>query len=97
MLIDDKLIDYLEDLSCITLSNEERQRISGDLEKIIGYMDCLGGLDTEGVPECSHPFDHVNVFRDDRVGPSFDRESILLNAPETVEGMFAAPDLGVRI
>ena len=91
MQIDDKLIEYLEGLSCLRLSDEEKQKISVDLEKILLYMDRLGELDTEGVPELSHPFGNVNAFRDDTVAPSFDRELILQNAPETQNGMFVAP------
>ena len=91
MQIDDKLIGYLEDLSCLTLTDQEKLRLSGDLEKILGYMDRLGELDTEGVSERSHPFDHVNVFRDDEAQGSFDRELILQNAPQRNDEMFIAP------
>ena len=91
MEIDAKLIDYLEDLSCLALSDEEKQRIAGDLKEILGYMDMLGGLDTEGVPERSHPFDNVNAFREDEAGESFGRELILENAPDRDGRMFIAP------
>ena len=91
MDIDNQLMDYLEELSCLTLPEDEKQRIAGDLQKIIGYMNRLGELDTGGVPERSHPFDHVNAFRDDEAGPSFAREQILQNAPDKRDGMFAAP------
>ena len=91
MIIDDQLITYLEELSCLTLSNEEKQRISSDLRKILGYMERLGELDTDGVPERSHPFDNVNAFRNDEAAVSFDRELILKNAPARDERMFIAP------
>ena len=91
MQIDDKLIGYLEDLSCLTLTRQEKLRLSGDLEKILGYMNRLGELDTEGVSERSHPFDNVNVFRDDETQVSFDRELILQNAPQRNDEMFIAP------
>ena len=91
MQIDDKLIDYLEDLSCLTLSGGEKQRLSGDLMKILGYMERLGELDTTGVPERSHPFDNVNAFREDEAVVSFDRELILKNAPNRNDEMFIAP------
>ena len=91
MKIDDKLIEYLEELSCLALSDEEKRRISGDLEKILRYMDRIGELDTNGVPERSHPFDNVNAFRSDDVGESFDCELILKNAPDREGGMFVAP------
>jgi len=91
MQIDDKLIAYLEDLSCLTLSDGEKTRLSGDLQKILGYMARLGELDTAGVDERSHPFDKVNAFRDDEVHPSFARELILQNAPIKNDEMIIAP------
>ena len=91
MQIDEKLIAYLEELSCLTLSAQEKHRIAGDLEKILRYIDRLGELDVDGVPERSHPFDNVNAFREDETGASFDRELILKNAPLSEGGMFVSP------
>jgi len=91
MQIDSELITYLEDLSCLTLSDEEKNRLAGDLQKILDYMARLGELNTKDVEERSHPFDNVNAFRDDEVYPSFDRELILKNAPVKNEEMIIAP------
>jgi len=89
--VDDSLISYLEELSCLTLSEEEKIRMTKDLQKIIDSIARLSELDTEGVSECTHPFDKANVFRNDEVQPSFDRELILKNAPVRNEEFFAAP------
>jgi len=89
--IDDKLISYLEDLSCLTLTDNEKNRLKGDLQKILDYMARLGELDTTGVTERSHPFDNVNAFRDDEIRSSFDRELILKNAPVKNDEMILAP------
>jgi aspartyl-tRNA(Asn)/glutamyl-tRNA(Gln) amidotransferase subunit C len=91
MQIDDKLISYLEDLSCLTLSDAEKSRLTGDLKEILGGMERLSGLNTEGVPERSHPFDNVNAFRDDEAGASFDRGLILKNAPDKNDETFITP------
>jgi len=91
MQIDETLISYLEDLSYLTLSDEEKQRLSGDLKDILNGMAKLGELDTQDVPERSHPFNNVNAFRDDAVQASFPREFILSNAPERNDEMFIAP------
>ncbi|MCL2057742.1 MAG: Asp-tRNA(Asn)/Glu-tRNA(Gln) amidotransferase subunit GatC [Oscillospiraceae bacterium] len=91
MLIDDELMSYLEDLSCLSLTAEEKRRIAVDLQKILEYMERLERLDTDGVPERSHPFDNVNVFRDDKIGTPLDRALILKNAPDSDGVMFIAP------
>jgi aspartyl-tRNA(Asn)/glutamyl-tRNA(Gln) amidotransferase subunit C len=91
MKIDDELIAYLEDLSCLTLSGSEKSRLAGDLKDILSGMERLGELNTENVPERSHPFDNVNAFRDDCMRASFDRELILKNAPDKDDEMLIAP------
>jgi len=91
MKIDKGLIDYLETLSCLSLSDEEKERLSGDLKEILSYMEQLGEVDTENTPERSHPFDNVNSFREDEVQPSLDRELVLKNAPNRNAEMFIAP------
>jgi aspartyl-tRNA(Asn)/glutamyl-tRNA(Gln) amidotransferase subunit C len=91
MQIDDELISYLEDLSCLTLAADEKSRLKGDLQEILDYMARLDRVNTDGVPERSHPFDNVNVFRDDEARPSYDRELILKNAPEKNDEMIIAP------
>ena len=91
MLIDDKLIAYLEDLSCLRLSADEKSCLTGELQEIIDCMAKLADVNTEAVPECSNPLDKVNVFRDDEALPSFGRELILKNAPNRNEEMFIAP------
>jgi len=91
MQIDDKLLAYLEDLSCLTLSADEKTRLANDLREILDYMARLSEIDTNGVLERSHPFDNVNDFRDDVVGPSFDRALILQNAPVKNDEAIIAP------
>ena len=91
MQIDSKLISYLEDLSCLALSDGEKTSLTGDLQKILDYMARLSEIDTNGVSERSHPFDDVNAFRDDEVRASFERELILKNAPVRNDEFTVAP------
>ena len=91
MQIDRKLLSYLEDLSCLALSDEEKSSLTGDLQKILDYMARLGELDTTNVPERSHPFDNVNAFRDDKAGSSYERDLILKNAPARNDEFILAP------
>ena len=91
MQINADLILYLEDLSCLTLTDGEKQRVSAELEDILSYMALLGGLDTQDISERSHPFDNVNALREDIVEPSLERGLILKNAPKSGGGMFTAP------
>ena len=91
MQVDENLISYLEDLSFLTLSNDEKNQLKKDFENILNGLARLGELNTDGVNERSHPFDNVNVFREDKANPSFGRELILKNAPVRNDEMFVAP------
>lgn len=91
MTIDDGLIEYLQGLSRLTLSEEEKERAKADLGSIIAYMGKLGEVDTADAPALSHPFEQYNAFREDVVLDSWDRAEILKNAPAKSEEYFKAP------
>jgi len=91
--IDANLISYLEGLSCLTLSEGEKQRLAGDLAGILERMDRLSEINAEGVVGRSHPFDNVNGFRADEIQEPPGQEAILKNAPEKGNGMFIAPNV----
>jgi len=97
MQIDSNLISYLEDLSNLALSDNEKSRIAEDLQKILNSFSCLNTLNTEGIPECIQPFnvstsqENININRIDEVLPSLDPELVLKNAPVKNEEYFIAP------
>lgn len=91
MQIDDQLITYLETLSRLSLTEEERADTRENLAKILAHIDKLAELDITGAEPLSHPFPSVNVFREDETAPSFDRETILAAAPEQKDGCFKVP------
>ncbi|MDR2487626.1 MAG: Asp-tRNA(Asn)/Glu-tRNA(Gln) amidotransferase subunit GatC [Clostridiales Family XIII bacterium] len=82
MKIDEKLIGYLAELSRLALTEAEGQARMRDLSDILDYMDRLNELDTDGLPEMTHPFEASNRFRDDEVTGSDRRADMLANAPE---------------
>jgi aspartyl-tRNA(Asn)/glutamyl-tRNA(Gln) amidotransferase subunit C len=91
LTIDNKLLGYLEDLSCLALPDGEKSRLGADLQEILSYMAKLAEIDTTGVAARSHPFDNVNAFREDEALPSYERGRILANAPAKSGEAFIAP------
>jgi aspartyl-tRNA(Asn)/glutamyl-tRNA(Gln) amidotransferase subunit C len=85
------IIQYLEDLSKLKLTEEEAKTAREDLLKILEYMSSLNKIDTTGVEEMSHPFSNVNDFREDKISASYPRELILKNAPKKNGEYFIAP------
>jgi aspartyl-tRNA(Asn)/glutamyl-tRNA(Gln) amidotransferase subunit C len=85
-------IRYLSKLSRIHCSEEDEEALLKDLQRILGYIEQLQNIDTEGVPACSHVIAGMNnVLRDDVVGDTMPRELFLNNAPEHVGGMIRVP------
>lgn len=91
MEIDRDLVIYLEKLGRIELSEEQRALTQKDLKDILGYMDTLNELDTDGVLAQSHSFPVKNVFREDVITSVAQVENILKNAPEKSDEYIIVP------
>ncbi len=78
-------------LARLELTPEELEHFALDLNSILGYVDKLSELDTEGVPPTSHSFHLENVFREDITRPGLSNEDALANAPESEGGCFKVP------
>lgn len=74
-------VRYLARLSRLKFSEEEEERLAGELGNILDYMDLLSEVDTEDVEPMTHVLDLVNVVRPDEVQQRITREEALRNAP----------------
>jgi len=90
-IISDETIEYVGILAKLELTGEEKEVAKKDMGRMLDYIDKLGELDTTGVEPMSHVFPVQNVFREDVVTNSDDRENILKNAPGEKDGMFVVP------
>ena len=90
-IISDETIEYVGILAKLELSDEEKEQAKKDMGSMLDYIDKLGELDTTGVEPMSHVFPVHNVFREDVVTNTDDRQNILKNAPEEKDGMFVVP------
>lgn len=91
MKITEQILDYTAALAKLTVSEDEKQKTAYDLERILDYIETMNGLDTEGIEPMSHVLPISNVFREDYVTNTDNREQILANAPKRKEGSFAVP------
>jgi len=74
-------------LSRIDLSNEEAESLREELENILGYVDQLSDVDTEGLETTSQVTGLTNQMRKDEIKDyGVDREDLLKNAPDTRDG-----------
>lgn len=86
-------IDKIAKLARISLKPEEKAKLAGDLEKILGHINELSKLDTKDVEPTSHVLPLENVFRDDVVKPSKVRDEVLDHAPKREGNFFKVPKI----
>jgi aspartyl-tRNA(Asn)/glutamyl-tRNA(Gln) amidotransferase subunit C len=93
-MLDRSQVLHVARLARLELSEEEVQRMAGELSKVLDHIEKIRELDLEGVPPTSHVVDVVNVLREDEPRPSLPVEVVLQSAPEPLQGGFGVPSPG---
>lgn len=76
-------IDYVANLARIELSEEEKAKLGGQLDDILGYFEKLNAVDVSGVEPMAHARPVFNVWRQgDEAGPTYSPEVLKKMAPE---------------
>ena len=91
MEITNELVDNLANLSKLSFDTEARSEIRNDLQKMVGFIEQLQTVDTNGIEPLLHMGDAVNILRQDQVQGSIQREEALLNAPLADDAFFKVP------
>lgn len=78
-------------LSRLLLTDEEASRMAQQLSSVVGYVEQLQAIPTEGVEPMVHAIDMHNVFANDIVEASLPRELALANAPKHDDECFRVP------
>jgi aspartyl-tRNA(Asn)/glutamyl-tRNA(Gln) amidotransferase subunit C len=84
-------IDHVARLARIRLSDEERERLPGQLGVILGAAAKVGEVATDDVPRTSYAVPRSNVLRPDEVEPSLPVGEALANAPDREGDLFRVP------
>ena len=90
-IIDDETMENVCILAKLSLTEDEKEKAKEDMQKMLDYVDKLDELDTSSVEPMSHIFEDENVFREDVVTNSDDRDNLLANAPEQKDGCYKVP------
>lgn len=83
-------VRQLARLSQIALSDDEIDNMRGDIENLLGYVELLNELDTDGVEPTYQVTGLQNVWRDDTVSAD-SAQSLVSLAPEIHEHQFKVP------
>ncbi len=94
MQLTETQVRYVAKLANLHLTDEELGRMTHDLGSILGHMDELAKIDTEGIEPMSQvlfPEEETATLRSDVERESFTNEEALSNAPVSGAGYFKVP------
>lgn len=93
MLISKKDVEYVAELARLSFSEEEKEKLIGDLNSVLGYVEKLNELYTDDVEIIVNPYYIENKFREDEIEPSMELSSVLDNAPDKLEEYVVVPKI----
>ncbi len=81
-------VEYVADLARIQLTPGEIKTFDSQLGLVLEHVAKLNEIDVSQVEPMAHSFPIYNVFREDEIRESLDREVALSNAPHQAQGLF---------
>ncbi len=84
-------IPDIAELARLELSKEEIAMFQTQVEKILGHVQTLTGLDVEGIEPTAHPAPVFGPMREDVPHESLDPAAVLMNAPDQAQGQIRVP------
>ena len=91
MSVDASQVRHVAKLARIAMSDAEVDALVGEFNNILGWVEQLGEVDTDGDEPLASVIDVPLRLRDDVVTDGDCRDAVLLNAPDAQHGFFAVP------
>lgn len=88
-----KEVEHVAQLARLNLTEEEKVKFARQLSTVLDYANSLNAISTEGVEPLIHILPIRNVFREDQMKPSMEREEILANAPLAESFQYKVPKI----
>jgi aspartyl-tRNA(Asn)/glutamyl-tRNA(Gln) amidotransferase subunit C len=82
---------HVAKLASLELTDEEVERLTGELSAILEAVSKVSELDLADVPPTSHPLELVNAWADDEPRPSLSLDDAFANAPAREGDLFKVP------
>lgn len=91
MSLDKDTVAKIARLSRINVTEEEKERLAGELNQILEWVEQLGEVQTDGVEPMTSVVAQNLRMREDAVTEGDCRDDVLKNAPESAEGFYVVP------
>ncbi|MFU0832391.1 MAG: Aspartyl/glutamyl-tRNA(Asn/Gln) amidotransferase subunit C [Oscillospiraceae bacterium] len=86
-MVTDEEILKIAQLAKLSVEPDELDSLTQDMNSIIEFANTVNSVSAD-TADFDNSYNLSNVFREDSVVPSFDREEILKNAPSREDGYF---------
>ena len=91
MALDTETVRRIAHLARIHIPEEDLEPLARELSNIIGWVEQLAEVDTEGVEPMTSVVETTLKQRDDVVSDGGYADKVLANAPEGADGFFTVP------
>lgn len=91
MSVDAATVKRIAHLARIKLTEEEVAPLEAELNRILGWIEQLGEVDTDGVEPMTAVIPNKLRWRKDEVTDGGYPDKVLANAPQAEFGFFAVP------
>ncbi|GAA0581841.1 Asp-tRNA(Asn)/Glu-tRNA(Gln) amidotransferase subunit GatC [Caenispirillum bisanense] len=91
MSLDNTTVRNIAFLARIEVPDAELPQLAEQLTAILGFVEQLGEVDTQGVEPMTSVTDMALRWRDDVVSDGGIQQKVLANAPDAIEGFFTVP------
>ncbi len=91
MAVSVKDVEHVASLARLSFSEDEKKRLTTELNSILEYMEQLNGLDTVNVQPLEYVVDVPRDVRPDEHVAGLTRDEALQNAPARTERFFKVP------
>lgn len=81
-------VKHVAKLASLPLSDEEEEKYSEQLSKILEYIEKLNSVNTSGVEPTFNVSGKSNVLAEDKIGECLSPKDVLSNAPKKENGFF---------
>jgi aspartyl-tRNA(Asn)/glutamyl-tRNA(Gln) amidotransferase subunit C len=85
---------HVAKLASLELTEDEVERLTGELSAILEAVSKVSELDLADVPPTSHPLELVNTWAEDEPRPSLSLADAFANAPAREGDLFKVPPTG---
>jgi aspartyl-tRNA(Asn)/glutamyl-tRNA(Gln) amidotransferase subunit C len=91
MSVDTKTVRHIAKLARLQMSDDEVDALVPELNNILGWIEQLREVNTDGVEPLTAVIDQKLRVREDVVNDGDCRDAVLANAPDAQHGFFAVP------